>query len=297
MKRISRKLKGKIRQRRGLLYREIENQVNLSAQYIFEHHKSVDVACAGSNEGFEILFLASEHDLPLAIENARRTKALYGGCVLRITIVSPNANLQTDEDFVFIEDKELGVDQEISKVFKLFGNRAGWMRQQYLKSKFVHQADNPVLIIDSDTFLQVPINWQGKDGQILLVNTEDFHVPYNVHISRFLGIPVPALNFVSHIQLQEPAIVREIYSDDFDEGWERWARASWKFGEDSPASEFQTYAAYLLSQFKAASIIFPKHKTLSAENKTLGEILDSELTHNCDIVTIGQKLLLVSNID
>lgn len=287
-----RSLKGKIRQSRGLLHSEIESQVNLSAKYLLNHYVSVDGACQGLSDNFEILFLASTEDLPIAIENAKRTKALHGNRVLKTTIITQNAPTEICEGVSFHSDEEMGINQAIYKVLNMFGERAGWMKQQYLKSKFVHQANNPVLIIDSDTFLQVAFNWTHESHQLLLVNTEDFHTPYNVHISSLLGITAPFLNFVSHVQLQNPAIVREIYSSDFDTGWGKWAKTSWKFGEDSPASEFQTYAAYLLEKTKAVSIVIPDHISINAQGNSLKEVLDSELAQKGDIVTIGQKLRL-----
>jgi hypothetical protein len=288
-------LKGKVRQNRGLLHSQIDRQVNLSAKYVFENYVSVDNACQGLCDKFEILLLASSQDLPLAIENAKRTKVLYGDRVVNITVISQSAHTETIEGVNFFTDEQIGISNNISKVLDLFGNRAGWMKQQYLKSKFVHQASNPVLIVDSDTYLQVAFNWIQDGKQLLLVNTEDFHTPYNVHITSFLGITPPFLNFVSHVQLQNPAIVREIYSSDFDKGWEKWARASWKFGEDSPASEFQTYAVYLLAKAKEVSIVFPNHKLVNAENKSLREVLDSDVSISCHIVTVGQKLKLISD--
>jgi hypothetical protein len=289
MKLSMRSLKGKLRQNRGLLFSQIESQVNLGAKYLLERQISVDTACQEVSDRFEILILASTNDLPLALENARRLKALHGEQVVKTTIVSQKSHSEASRDLLFLTDEELGISEEISKVLGIFGDRGNWMKQQYLKSKFVHRAENPVLIIDSDTFLNISLCWKHGMRQILLINVEDFHMPYNVHIAKFLGTTPPALNFVSHIQMQEPAIVREIYSSDFDKGWEHWARSSWKFGEDSPASEFQTYASYLLNRDSDISIVFPKHVTISGEGKTLSEVLDSEVAYASDIVTIGQK--------
>lgn len=292
-----RSLKGKVRQRRKLLFSEINGQVNSGSKYLLQHGTSVEDACKGDSEKFEILLLASTSDLPLAISNANHMLALHGDEILKVSIISQSSVINGSEGLTFLTDDQFGIGNDILRVLKRFGARESWMKQQYFKSKFVHSALNPVLILDSDTFLNVPFSWLKNDTQILLVNTEDFHIPYNLHISKFLGITPPTLNFVSHVQLQQPGIVREIYSSDFDAGWSEWANSSWKFGEDSPASEFQTYASYLLSTNVNCRIVIPRHKVLSGKEKFLAEVLSQDAAKRSEIVTIGEKTLLVSGMN
>jgi hypothetical protein len=288
-----RSLKGRVRQGRELLYSEINSQVNSASENLLSHGTSVEDSCRGNSEKFEVLLLASNNDLPLAIANAKHMLDLHGNEIMKVSVISQSTVIKSHQGLTFLTDDQIGMSDDIQRILKRFGSRASWMKQQYMKSKFVHSAQNPVLILDSDTFLNVPFSWVKQDSQILLVNTEDFHVPYNVHISKFLGITPPALNFVSHVQLQNPEIIREIYSGDFDTGWFEWARSSWKFGEDSPASEFQTYASYLLSKKANCRIVIPRHKVISGKGKTLAELLSQESAVSQDIVTIGQKNLLV----
>ncbi len=292
-----RSLKGKVRQGRKLLFSDINSQVNLASENLLRHGTSTEGACQGKSEKFEILLLASAHDLPLAIANAKHMLALHGDEILKVSVISQSSVMNGSEGLTFLTDDQFGMGDEVQRILKRFGARTSWMKQQYLKSKFVHSAHNPVLILDSDTFLNIPFSWLKNNTQILLVNTEDFHVPYNVHISKFLGITPPALNFVSHVQLQQPSIVREIYSKDFDAGWSEWANSAWKFGEDSPASEFQTYASYLLSTQANCRIVIPRHKVLSGKGKSLAEVLSQDSAKSSEIVTIGEKTLLVSEMN
>ncbi|CAN2170646.1 hypothetical protein MCEMRE182_00041 [Candidatus Nanopelagicaceae bacterium] len=292
-----RSLKGKVRQRRKLLFSDINSQVNLASENLLRYGTSIEEACQGKSEKFEILLLASAHDLPLAIANAKHMLALHGDEILKVSVICQNPVINGSEGLTFLTDDQFGIGDEVQRTLKRFGARTSWMKQQYLKSKFVHSALNPVLILDSDTFLNIPFTWLKNDTQILLVNTEDFHIPYNLHISKFLRITPPALNFVSHVQLQQPAIVREIYSSDFDAGWSEWANSSWKFGEDSPASEFQTYASYLLSTKANCRIVIPRHTVVSGKGTNLTGVLIQDAAKNSEIVTIGEKTLLVSEMN
>lgn len=289
---LSRRLRGRARQSRKMLFSEVNEQVNLALDLIKTNSIPKNVACRTTSDSFELLILSSNHDLPLALCNIENMRKLYGGNLIKITVVTqefPECALPPDIEIV--TDEALIQNPKIIKFLKKFGSRASWMGQQYIKSLVVQSSRNPVLILDADTFLISPISWHASGEQILLVNTVDYHTPYTIHASNFLGVKMPALNFVSHVQLQFPSIISEIYSSDFDSGWMRWAESSRKFGEDSPASEFQTYGGYVVSKYRTQlSLYIPNHQLLDGEQMTFDDFKAELKKINSDLVTIGNKL-------
>lgn len=288
---LSRRFRGRVRQSRKMLLSEINEQVNFALEIIRTNSIPKEIACRGTSDSFELLILSSIHDLQLALCNIENMRKLYGGKLIKTTVVTqefPECALPLDIEIV--TDEDLLQNPKIIKCLKKFGSRASWMRQQYLKSFMVHSSKNPVLILDADTFLISPISWHTSGDQILLVNTVDYHAPYTIHASNFLGAKMPALNFVSHVQLQFPSIIKEIYSSDFNSGWIRWAESSRKFGEDSPASEFQTYGGYVVSKYRSQlSLYIPNHQLIDGDQITLDDFKVELKEVNSDLVTIGNK--------
>lgn len=288
---LSERLRGRVRQSRKILFSEINEQVNLALELIRTNSIPKEVACRSTSDPFELLILSSSHDIPLAFCNIENMTKLYGGKLINTTVVTQEyPENPVPLGIEIVTDKELIQNPKIIECLKKFGSRASWMRQQYLKTFMVHSSNNPVLILDADTFLTSPISWHSSGEQLLLVNTNDYHTPYTIHASRFLDIKMPALNFVSHVQLQFPSIVSEIYSSDFDSGWIRWAESSRKFGEDSPASEFQTYGGYVVSKYGSqVSLYIPNHQLFDGKQISLDDFQVELKKISSDLVTIGNK--------
>lgn len=288
---FSRRLRGRVRQSRKILYSELNNQIDLALNLIRTNLVSHAIAKEGTTEPFRLLIMASTFDLPLAFCNIKNMKRLYGERISGVTVVTqeyPISDIQPGIEF--LTDGELLRNQKVIDCLKKFGTRASWMRQQYIKSLIVHQSEMPVLILDADTFLVKPLVWHSENHQLLLLNPADYHAPYTTHASKFLSLQIPSLNFVVHTQLQDPKIVNQIYSSDFDSGWIRWAETSRRFGEDSPASEFQTYGAYLTSCHREkASLFIPDHLIYNGESVTLKTFMQQVELLDCDLVTIGNK--------
>jgi hypothetical protein len=97
--------------------------------------------------------------------------------------------------------------------------------------------------------------------------------------------------------MQSPSIINEIYSSDFDSGWISWAETSRIFGEDSPASEFQTYGGFLTSNYRELVRLFiPSHEHVNAELVSLDLFYKQLETLSCDLVTIhNKKNMQISN--
>jgi len=289
---FSRRLRGRIRQSRKMLFSDINNQIDYALDLIRTSSIPKEIACGSTSDPFELLILSSNHDLPLAFCNIEHMRMLYSRNLIRSTVVTQRyPEYAVPLGVEILTDDELLRDTKVNNCLKKFGSRESWMRQQYLKSFMVHTSKNPVLILDADTFLVSPISWHTSGEQILLVNTNDYHTPYTVHASRFLNLKVPALNFVSHVQLQIPSIVSEIYSSDFNSGWIRWAESSRIFGEDSPASEFQTYGGYLVSKYQnQVKLYIPNHQLFDGEQITLDLFKAKLREFSSDLVTIGDKI-------
>ena len=288
---LSRRLRGRVRQSRKMLFSEINEQVNFALDLIRTSSIPKEIACRSTADSFELLILSSSHDLPLALCNVENMRKLYGGKLIKTTVVTQEYPEYGVPPYIeIVTDEDLLENPNIINCLKKFGSRASWMRQQYIKSFIVHSSNNPVLILDADTFLMIPICWHASGQQILLVNTADYHTPYTIHASNFLGVKMPALNFVSHVQLQFPSIVNEIYSSDFNSGWIRWAESSRKFGEDSPASEFQTYGGYVVSKYGSqVSLYIPNHQLFDGEQISLDDFQAELKKISSDLVTIGNK--------
>ena len=287
---ISRRLRGRVRQSRKILYSEVNTQIDLALDLIRTNLVSNEFLNKPT-DSFQLLILASTTDLPLAIRNVENMKRLYGSRISKITVVTEEyPEFEISQEIQILTDGDLLQNRKVVDCLKQFGLRASWMCQQYFKSLIVHCAELPVLILDADTFLVNRLAWLSEGNQLLLINPADYHTPYTTHASSYFGFQAPALNFVMHVQLQDPNIVREIYTSDFDAGWIRWAEASKKFGEDSPASEFQTYGVFLTSRHPdTARLFIPNHQICNGEQISLNNFVAQIEDLKCDLVTVGNK--------
>lgn len=288
---VLRRIRGRVRQSRKIMVSEMNSQVDYAIDLIRTQLVTSQIAQRSTSDSFELLILSSTHDLPLAFRNIEHMRKLYGSTLLQSTVIAQEyPRFEVPSGIKVVTDGELLWNPKIINCLNKFGSRASWMRQQYLKSYMVHAARNPVLILDADTFLVKAISWHSSGSQLLLINTSDYHIPYTTHASNFLGIAMPALNFVSHVQLQTPNVIREIYSSDFDSGWKSWAESSRNFGEDSPASEFQTYGGFVVSKYRNQSSLFiPDHQLIDGKHLTLDRFMENLEKVESDLLTIGNK--------
>lgn len=292
------KIYGKIRQIRGKKYSILEKKVLITMKILKLYSKQDTPYLTASESGtspFEVLILATKNDLDLLFLNVQRLSSIYENLIIKFTIVTP---FQLDKENIPINILkpriEFKIDSDfLSESFPKFREigfeRGNWIAQQYIKTKYVYFASNPVLIVDADTFICKPLEWLRNGISTLLVNESEFHIPYSNSASKFLKMETPLLNFVSHLQLQMPQFVREIYGDDFEKGWTEWAISGLKLGESSPISEYQTYGSY--SSLKGHSLIyFHRHELFDASNLSINQIKVYLDNANLDVVTVGNKL-------
>ena len=293
---FTRRLRGKVRQRRLESYQVINQSVNLTAHYIVEYYeKRNDYMTRKQVQNFDLLILSTLKDLKLAIANAENMLKLYPVQIQAVSIITQNPVDENcaDSRISLINENDYLENQKVIKTCLQFGERSNWVKQQYLKMRFVSESPLPVLILDADTFLKSDLFLFSNELQTLLISKDDFHYPYTSHCQNFLDTEQPLLNFVNHLQLQIPSYYQDFFGLDFDSGWIRWAKLGKKFGEDSPISEFQTYAGAVLANPKQRPILVSlHHHTLNAENFTISEFRTALALYDGDLLTVGNKLLI-----
>lgn len=292
---LQKKIKGKLTQWSEAQNRFIDERVDITAQ-ILARVQLAQTPPRGISSNFNALFVTSEADLKFLRLNIQNLKNLYSE-LNKIIVVTPNTSneyckqLRLDFDVVLISDQDLFNDK-IEKIAKKFPqNRRNWIRQQYIKTQIVFNSELPVLIVDADTFVLQKFLWfSSENSQLLLVNSSDFHFEYNAHFERFFSGPAPLLNFVAHVQMQFPSILKHIYGGNLTIGWIKWLKLGRTKFQGSPVSEYQSYGLYLLknenhvySFYTPRHLHIPAHDFLESPRKLL------ELSEKWDLVTIVDK--------
>jgi hypothetical protein len=187
-----------------------------------------------------------------------------------------------------------------SFIAKYNENRWNWFKQQCLKTIFVSKARNPIVILDADTLLVKPIDFQPSGKKLLLMGSDahsHFHPPYSIHIKRFLGINPLPINFTQHCQMQEPKIIHEIYTENVVKGLSEWLIRGRSAFEFSPVCEYQTYAEFTRKNYPFQTAFYSHTHHLSyLTNQNLegvvpnllsvNEHLSGKCEVNCDLVTM-----------
>lgn len=298
MHEFERRLRGKIRQNRRESYSEINKAVNLTTSLFAQHFEDSSKFLSRVQEDpFKVLIMSTIKDYPLALANAKSLLTLYPSQLISIDIVMPEHNAVHNLDSrIFIVNEEIYLQNpKVRATLNRFRDRANWVKQQYIKMKYVSDSNSPVLIVDADTFLKHPIFLFSENRHTLLIGNQDFHYPYTAHAQKFFNATQPLLNFVNHIQVQMPEIYRQIFGGEFDENWIRWANLGRIFGEDSPVSEFQTYAGAIVNKSEIVPIFVSlKHETQDLSHKTLDDLANIMQDYEGHLFTVGGKILLLS---
>jgi len=294
---LERRLRGRIRQARSEKHRYINDAVNLTTEVLANYFEQRSVFLSRVQvESFKLLILSSLNDSSLALLNAQHMADLYSKQIISIEVISPGELdlFGFDSRIISINENELISNGLVRDLIKDFGERSNWIKQQYLKMYSVANSDVPVLILDADTFLNRPIFLFDINEHMLLINTKDFHYPYTSHARNFFGRPQPLLNFVNHLQIQFPEIYLRLFPQGFDDGWLEWAKLGKIYGEDSPVSEFQTYAGALISQEEIRPLIVSLiHKDIDVDDISFSEFEESYKRFGGDLFTVGNKLKLM----
>lgn len=296
MSELKRRIRGKIRQNRSEKFNLINEAVNTTSQIIAEHYESKRLFLSRKQlNSFKVLIMSTERDLSLAYLNSQQIIKIYPTQVAAVDIVTPvDMTIQGLDPRIRIVNERIFLgNKAINNAISKFNERSGWIKQQYLKMKYVSNSELPVLILDADTFLKQPIFLFDDQSHALLIGTQDYHYPYTSHARNFYRKPQPLLNFVNHLQIQIPAVYKDIFPTDFDAQWIEWVSLGKVYGEDSAVSEFQTYAGQILNQIKYKPIITSlDHETINMENMTSAEFIKYFESYEGDLLTVGNKLLI-----
>jgi hypothetical protein len=168
-------------------------------------------------------------------------------------------------------------------------HRRRWFHQQTLKWSFAAQFQKPTLVVDSDTFILKPINFLAHEKINLFVR-RDVHWPYQHSLRRYIKLPYLNLSFVTHFQLIDSFIVREILGSSIEEGIDKWLKSSLFPQQMSCLSEYQTYGQYLFffhpDRVRLVECSFSDHDLRLSSN--LPQILE-QCARLGDFVTLARE--------
>ena len=213
----------------------------------------------------EIAIPSTSKDLPYLVPVIQSAIKNSVNPISRIKVVVPRSEL--DEFDFALRDEVFGMSVEVIDEELLLGDltqlcnsvaptsRRGWLIQQIVKYSCVLNSDSDgVLIIDSDTLLTVPRIWIDNNKTQILMISHEYHLPYQLHYLSFrnkiasLGNSesCPRVSYVTHHQLMQPVILREMLGGDsrWPQGLESWIN-SINFDSQSPACEYHCYGTFL----------------------------------------------------
>jgi hypothetical protein len=261
-----------------------------------------------SHAGFEFLIPAKDSHIDFLNINLKNLAEKYGGGIKINVLVSEEIadSVQTPDILsgrVIIVTENLFHEElkELKGYISRFNeNRWNWLKQQCLKTLFVSYSSNPIVILDADTLLVKPINFQPNGKNLLLMGSDlhsHFHAPYSLHIKRYLGFNPLPINFTQHCQIQEPNYVREIYTKKTVQGLSKWLESGRIPFEFSPVSEYQTYAEYVRKVYPTKTVMYSHNHHLSYLTKppiqtdylgllSVDEHLKGSCQDDCDLVTM-----------
>lgn len=124
--------------------------------------------------------------------------------------------------------------------------RKGWITQQVIGIFAAMQSDAPgIVVLDSDTVLIRPLAFLDRQGVQLLQFSHEYVAQYEKHAARVWGARRRHANmsYVTHYQLMQPDIVREMFPTPEDIGF-------WLLEGDmtlkSPIADYHSYGRFLV---------------------------------------------------
>jgi len=181
--------------------------------------------------------------------------------ILQTYILTPNvqniAGLPLDRGIrVMADDDLLGENfiQRVNPIISRWEKRIprGWFVQQLLKLEFARVSNSQgVLVLDSETMLLRPRSFLSSSNVQLLIPSYEFHKPYEDHYRRAFSARlgqslVSRLSFVSHHQVLQPSIVREMFPSQ--DSLIEWLELGDPMSYSSPVSEYHTYGRYIVDR-------------------------------------------------
>lgn len=156
--------------------------------------------------------------------------------------------LRGSSDVRVVYDQDILGDTLLSHLDSRFGKgdrNAGWVMQQLIKLSAAQQSQHiGALILDSDTVVLSPKTWITGDKKQLLQVANEYHSEFMRHVLMFFGVPKKyRLSFVTHHQLMQPEIVREMFPLGPESLISWWESSQDPIGRD--LSDYEAYGSFL----------------------------------------------------
>lgn len=169
-----------------------------------------------------LLIVAARKDfnvLPYSLQFARHFSQ---NLVNSVTIVVPKDDLQhlpPLDPSVQIQHDESVLTKEMISTIKNHHHpgRYGWVLQQVITFHVVSNSSaSGVLVMDADTLLTGHRTFLTNSGRQVLFISKEYHQEYETHAERIWGRrrSFQGLSFVSHHQLMQPSLVREMFPSE-----------------------------------------------------------------------------------
>ena len=206
--------------------------------------------------------------LPLVVEHAKRN---VRNPLARVVLITPKdatgtrprfvrdgsteqleGLLAANPDTVVLYDQDiLGAPllEELNLRFGRGDRNAGWVTQQLIKLSAAMQSESEAsLILDSDTILLTAKTWFTRDRVQLLQVANEYHSDFMRHVKSFFGVPKKLrLSYVTHHQLMQRDVVRQMFPQGSESVLEWWQSSTDPIGRD--LGDYEAYGSYLVHHF------------------------------------------------
>ena len=152
----------------------------------------------------------------------------------------PLVEIRFDQDVLGTE-----ILQELEERFGRGDRNAGWVTQQLIKfSAAVASTARASLILDADTLLLSPKTWLTSEGKQLLQVANEYHKDFMTHVFHYFQVPKKLkLSFVTHHQLMQTDVVREMFPHGARSLLDWWKSSTDSIGRD--LGDYEAYGAFL----------------------------------------------------
>jgi len=206
--------------------------------------------------------------LPIVLDHARRN---VRNPLARVVLITPrdesgkrtrfareesrsrlDALLAQNPDAVVLYDQDLlgaPLLEELELRFGRGDRNAGWVTKQLIKLSAAMQSESTAsLILDSDTVLLSKKTWYTEDHRQLLQVANEYHTDFMTHVKMFFGVPKKlCLSFVTHHQLMQRDVVRQMFPQGSQSLLEWWKSSTDPIGRD--LGDYEAYGSYLVHHY------------------------------------------------
>lgn len=249
-----------------------KRSLNIKARVLISLSQPTDPLCRSKKlPAIELVIPFVEKDLealPLVLEYAKRN---VRNPVARVVLITPKdaqgtrprfvrdgstekleGLLAAHPDAVVLYDQDiLGAPllEELELRFGRGDRNAGWVTQQLIKLSAAMQSESTAsLILDSDTILLTKKTWYTENHRQLLQVANEYHSDFMKHVKMFFGVPKKLrLSFVTHHQLMQRDVVRQMFPEGAQSLLEWWKSSTDPIGRD--LGDYEAYGSYLVHHY------------------------------------------------